>query len=95
MIGGWPVEYTIETKNITAVLGSGYIYPRVTYNEMLLIIYRGLKSSGGYSAEEFVTAVQRGEIYASRRRNHFHISAMRPRILARIRQVNRQRAMDV
>lgn len=93
MIGGWSIEYTLETKNIVAVLGNGFIQPHFTYTDMLRIIYRGLKRTGGYSLDEFIVAVQKGEIYPSKSRKHYTISAMRPRILSRIKQVNRERAI--
>ncbi len=93
MIGGFPAEYSIDTKNIVEVLGSGFIQVRVTYTDMLRIIYKGLKRTGGYTIDEFIAAVQKGEIYPSKSRKHYTISAMRPRILSRIKQVNREIAL--
>lgn len=42
MIDGVEIQYTIETKDIFAVLGSVYIYKPVTFLDTIRIIYRGL-----------------------------------------------------
>lgn len=90
MIDGTEVEYAVNTENVIAVLGRVYIYRQPTYTDLLAIIYRGLKSTLGYTLDEFITAVQKGQIYASRNRHHYRISDMRSRILTRIRQINRE-----
>lgn len=40
MIDGIEIQYTIETKDIFAVLGSAYIYRPVTFLDTIRIIYR-------------------------------------------------------
>lgn len=90
IIDGYQVEYAITAENVIAVLGKVYIYRKPTYNDILSIIYRGLNRTCGYSLDEFVYAVNKGHIYASRNRHHYRISDMRPRILSRVRQINKQ-----
>ncbi|MCI7309765.1 MAG: hypothetical protein MR536_02805 [Prevotella sp.] len=84
------VEYAIETKAIIATLGTVYIYKQPTYDDILQIIYLGLKTNQGYTLPEFKLAVYRGEIYTSRQRKQFPISTIRLKIQARIRSINAQ-----
>lgn len=65
MIDGIEVQYTIETKDIFAVLGSVYIYKPVTFLDTIRIIYRGLLRNCGYTFDEFQTAVMNGNIRPS------------------------------
>jgi hypothetical protein len=67
MIDGIEIQYTIETKDIFAVLGSVYIYRPVTFLDTIRIIYRGLQRNCGYSYDEFQAAVMKGNIYPSKR----------------------------
>lgn len=90
IIKGMEVSYSIETENICAVLGFSYIYTQVTYNDMLRIIYLGLHNKCGYSSEEFVTAVLKGHIYTSKRRNHYPLSVAKQRVIRRIKQINKE-----
>lgn len=90
MINGMEVSYSIETRNICAVLGFSYIYTQLTYENALRIIYLGLHNAHGYTSDDFVTAVLKGHIYASKRRNRYPLSVARLRIVARIRQINKE-----
>lgn len=67
MIDGIEIQYTIETKDIFAVLGSVYIYRPVTFLDTIRIIYRGLQRNCGYSYDEFQAAVMKGNIYPSKK----------------------------
>lgn len=89
MIDGMEVPYTLDTENICKVLGFSYIYTQVTYENALRVIYLGLRNPHGYSSEDFVTAVLKGRIYASKRRKHYPLSVAKLRVIARIRQINR------
>lgn len=90
MIDGMEVSYTLETENICKVLGFSYIYTQVTYNDMLRIVYLGLQQSHGYTSTEFANAVSKGYIFASKRRNHYPLSVVRQRVIARVRQINKK-----
>lgn len=90
MIDGFEVSYSLETENICKVLGFSYIYTQVTYENALRIIYLGLHNPHGYSSEDFVAAVLKGRIYASKRRNHYPLSVAKLRVIARIRQINKE-----
>jgi len=97
-IDGIPVRYSLNAANILAVLGNSsaatggtYIFPRVpTYDEALHIIYLGLLHNGGHSWRSFRAAYYRGEIHPYKYKNQYTVSMMRWRILARIRQVNKE-----
>lgn len=90
IIDGMEVPYTLDTENICKVLGFSYIYTQVTYENALRIIYLGLHNPHGYSSEDFVTAVLKGRIYASKRRKHYPLSVAKLRLIARIRQINKK-----
>lgn len=90
-IDGMEVRYSLETKNIALVLGSGFIYQRPTFMEILEIVYRGLKSTGGYRLEEFQIQYLNGKIFTSRRKGHYTMSLVRRLIQERIKQMNRER----
>lgn len=62
IINGTEVEYAVNTENVIAILGHVYIYRQPTYTDLLAIIYRGLKSTQGYTQYELVTSVQKGQI---------------------------------
>lgn len=91
-IRGEAVDYTIDTKNVMAALGSVYISRPPAYVDILRIIFLGLKRTFGYTLDEFVNAVNKGEIYASRKRGQYPISTMRPVIMNRVRQINKDYA---
>lgn len=90
MIDGMEIEYTVETENIFAVLGSVYIYRPVTFLDTLRIVYLGLSRNCGYTYDEFQTAVMKGQIRASRRKKHYPLSVASLRIRNRVKQINKQ-----
>lgn len=96
-IRGLPVRYAINTDNMVSVLGnistigSIYINARVpTFDETLHIIYLGLDHTAGYAWTDFRNAYYRGEIHPYKHKNQYTVAMMRWRILARIRQINRE-----
>ena len=90
IIDGMEVPYTIETENICAVLGFSYIYTQITYEDAVRIIYLGLKNTRGYTSDDFLAAVLKGRVYASKRKRHYPLPIARLRIVARIRHINRK-----
>ena len=90
MIDGIEIQYTIETKDIFAVLGSAYIYRPVTFLDTIRIIYRGLQRNCGYSFDEFQAAVMKGNIYPSKKRGHYPLSVATLRIRNRVKSINKQ-----
>ena len=92
-IDGLSIAYSIEEKNIRAVMGQGHIYRPLTYNDMINIIYRGLQRTCGYTADEFLNAVLKGQIYTSKGRNQYSLSVIRRRIRERIFDANRNYAI--
>ena len=80
IIDGIEIQYSIETKDIFAVLGSAYIYRPVTFLDTIRIIYRGLQRNCGYSFDEFQAAVMKGNIYPSKKRGHYPLSVATLRI---------------
>lgn len=96
-IRGLPVRYAVNTDNIIRVLGnistigSLQIAARVpTFDETLHIIYLGLDHTYGYTFTDFRNAYYRGEIHPYKHKNQYTVAMMRWRILARIRQINRE-----
>lgn len=94
MIDGIEIQYTIETKDIFAVLGSVYIYRPVTFLDTIRIIYRGLQRNCGYSYDEFQAAVMKGNIYPSKKRGHYPLSVATLRIRNRVKSINKQFLQD-
>lgn len=94
MIDGVEIQYTIETKDIFAVLGSVYIYRPVTFLDTIRIIYRGLQRNCGYSYDEFQAAVMKGNIYPSKKRGHYPLSVATLRIRNRVKSINKQFLQD-
>ncbi len=90
MIDGVEVQYTVETKNIFAVLGTVYIYRPVTFLDTLRIVYLGLQCKYGYTYDEFQTAVMKGQIRASRKRGHYPLNVATLRIRNRVKLINKE-----
>lgn len=89
MIDGIETPYTLETENICAVLGFSYIYTQVTFEDTLRVVYLGLASPHGYTSADFVAAVLKGQVHTSKRRGHYPLSAVRQRLIVRVRQINK------
>lgn len=88
-IDGMAVSFSIEKKNIKAVMEQGNTHRTLTFKDMLLIIYLGLQHSCGYTADEFLNAVQNGQIYTSISRDQYPLSVICRRIRTRIFNMNR------
>lgn len=88
-IDGQNVEYSIDTRNVLTVLGTVFISKQPTYDDILHIVYLGLKRNYGYTIHQFLAAVYKGDIYASKKRGQYPFSAVRWLVYARIRQINR------
>ena len=54
-IDGLSIAYSIEEKNIRAVMGQGHIYRTLTYNDMINIIYRGCNAPADIPPMSFLT----------------------------------------
>ena len=87
-IGGVTVRYTLEEKNITAVLGGVYIYISPTFDELLEIVYRGLTATYGYGLSEFIYAVKKGKIRMSRKKGQYTMYDIRRLVRSRVNAIN-------
>lgn len=97
-INGATVRYALNTDAIIDVLGNvpnlaGAIrlYVRLpTYEQALRIIYRGLLTNHGYSERGFINAYYKGLVHPYKHKGQYTVSLVRYRILARIRQINKE-----
>lgn len=88
-IKGEVVGYTLQTKNITAVLGKAYIYRVPTPEDVLRIVYRGLLRTCGLSLDEFVSGFNSGTVWMSKKKVQYTLWMIYGLLQGRINEINK------
>lgn len=88
-IKGEAVSYTLETRNVTAVLGKAYIYKVPTPQDVLRVVYRGLMSTRGLTLDEFIAGYNNGTVWMSKRKGQYTLWMLYGLLQGRIRKINR------
>lgn len=91
-IDGDIVSYTLQTKNITSVLGKAYIYKSPTPEDVLRIVYKGLLRNHGLSQEEFVSWWKTGRVWMSKKKGQYTLWMIYSLLRGRINEINRKYA---
>ena len=88
-INGEVVGYSLQTKNITSVLGNAYIYRVPTSVDVLRIVYRGLLRTCGLTQEEFVSGFNSGTVWMSKKKGQYTLWMIYGLLLGRIKEINK------
>ena len=89
-INGEVVGYTLQTNNITSVLGKAYIYKAPTPEDVLRIVYRGLLRTCGLTLEEFVSGFNSGTVWMSKKKGQYTLWMIYGLLRGRINQINKE-----
>lgn len=89
-INGEVVGYTLQTNNITSVLGKAYIYKVPAPEDVLSIVYRGLQRTCSLTLEEFVSGYNSATVWMSKKKRQYTMWMIYGLLRGRINQINKE-----
>lgn len=90
-IDGEAVGYSLLSKNVTRVLGDGYIYRLPSSGDVLRIVYLGLERNFGLTLDDFVSGYHSGRVIMSKRRRQYTLWMIYSLLLDRIAEINKKK----
>lgn len=88
-IDGEAVGYSLLSKNVTRVLGDGYIYRLPSSGDVLRIVYLGLERNFGLTLDDFVSGYHSGRVIMSKRRRQYTLWMIYGLLRDRINEINK------